>query len=198
MEDYIFLINFGVIAVLVVIGGVMLNKSHKKKVAEQTRAAEKRKKRAELLKSIKKIQWKDQFAIDGGVIDKDHKILFGLVNEFNESIPSFESPGQMLSILASLKKYTQTHFPLEEKLQQASEFPFCEDHKKEHEALIEKLNDFIEKVMQANEDNVTDVAVEIGSFLQEWITGHVIESDLPLKPYLDRMREDAKSKGEPA
>ena len=67
MEDYIFLINFGVIAVLVVIGGVLLNKSHKKKVAEQTRAAEKRKKRAELLKSIKKIRWEDKFVIDGGL-----------------------------------------------------------------------------------------------------------------------------------
>ena len=196
MEDYIFLINFGVIAVLVVIGGVLLNKSHKKKVAEQTRAAEKRKKRAELLKSIKKIRWEDKFVIDGGVIDKDHKTLFGLVSEFNESIPNFQSPGEMLSILASVKKYSQTHFQREEKLQQILEFPFCEDHKKEHEALIEKLNGLIKKVMQTKEDNVIDVAVEIGSFLQEWITDHVIESDLPLKSYVDRKREDVKNKSE--
>jgi len=30
------------------------------------------------------------------------------------------------------------------------------------------------------------------------LTGQVIESDLPLKPYVDRMREDVKSKGERA
>ena len=196
MEDYIFLINFGVIAVLVVIGGVLLNNAHKKKVAEQTRAAEKRKKRAELLKSIKKIRWEDKFVIDEGVIDTDHKTLFGLVSEFNESIPNFQSPGEMLSILASVKKYAQTHFQREEKLQQILEFPFCEDHKKEHEALIEKLNGLINKVMQTNEDNVIDVAVEIGSFLQEWITDHVIESDLPLKSYVDRKRKDVKNKSE--
>ena len=198
MEDYIFLVNFGVIAVLVIIGGVMLNNSHKKKAAELARSADKRKKKAELLKSIKKVQWKDQFAIDGGVIDDDHKTLFGLVNEFNESIPSLESPGQMLSILASIKKHTQTHFPREEKLQQILDFPFCEEHQKEHEALVEKLNGLIKKVMQTNEDHVLDVAVEIGSFLQEWITGHVIESDLPLKSLVDRKREDVKSKGEQA
>ncbi len=196
MEDYIFLINFGVIAVLVVIGGVLLNNAHKKKVAEQTRAAEKRKKRAELLKSIKKIRWEDKFVIDEGVIDTDHKTLFGLVSEFNESIPNFQSPGEMLSILASVKKYAQTHFQREEKLQQILEFPFCEDHKKEHEALIEKLNGLINKVMQTKEDNVIDVAVEIGSFLQEWITDHLIESDLPLKSYVDRKREDVKNKSE--
>ena len=198
MEDYTFLIGFGVIAVAVIVGGVMMRTSDKKKAAEQTRSAEKEKKRAELSKSVKKIQWRDQFAIDGGIIDKDHRTLFGLVNEFNESIPRFQNPGQMLSILASLKKYTQTHFQREEKLQQVSGYSFCEEHKKEHEALIEKLNGFIEKVMRANEDNFTDVAVEIGSFLEKWITGHVIESDLPLKPYVDRLREDAKSKGEPA
>lgn len=196
MEDYTFLIGFGVIAVAVTVGGVMMRKSDKKDAEEKTRLAEINKRRAELSKSIKKIQWRDQFTIDEGIIDKGNKTLFGLVNEFNESIPSFQSPGEMLSILASLKKYTQTHFPREEKLQLASEFPFCEDHKKEHEAVIEKLNGFIEKVMGANEGNVTDVAVEIGSFLEEWITGHVIESDLPLKPYVDRLRKDAKSKGE--
>ena len=162
------------------------------------RKAEIENKKAELSKSIKKFQWGDQFAIDEGIIDKGNRTLFGLVNEFNESIPSFQSPGEMLSILASLKKYTQTHFPREEKLQLASEFPFYEDHKKEHEALVEKLNGFIEKVMGANEDNVTNVAVEIGSFLEEWLTVHVIENDLLLKPYVDRLRKDATSKSEPA
>jgi len=196
MADYTFLYGFGVIAVVVTVGGVMMRSSDKKGKAEKTRLAEKEKKRAELLKSIKKIQWGDQFTIDGGIIDKDHKTWFGLVNEFNESIPSFESPGQMLSILASIKKYTQTHFQREEKLQQILDFPFYEEHKKEHEALVEKLNGLIKKVMQENENNVTEIAVEIGSFLQEWITGHVIESDLPLKPFVDRLREDAKSKGE--
>jgi len=50
--------------------------------------------------------------------------------------------------------------------------------------------------MRSNEDNITDVAVEIGTFLREWLTGHVFESDLPLKPYVDRMREHAAGMGE--
>ena len=198
MEDYIFLIGFGVVTFAVIVTGITIRKSQKKDEAERIQFAKNAKKRAEAAKSVKKIQWKDQFCIDQGVIDKDHKTLFSLVNKFNRNIPSFKSPGQMLSILASLKKYTQTHFQREEKLQQVSGYSFCEEHKKEHEALIEKLNGFIEKVMRTNEDNVTDVAVEIGSFLEEWLTGHVLESDLPLKPYVDRLREGAKSKGEPA
>ena len=197
MAEYAFLINFGVLAVVALIIGIMMRISHKKEVAKRTRLAEIAKKRAGLLNSINKIHWEDQFAIDGGVIDKGNKTLFDLVNEFNESIPSLQLPGEMLSILASLKKYTQTHFPREEKLQLTSDFPFFEDHKKEHEALIEKLNGLIKKVMQTKEDNVIDVAAEITSFLEKWITGHVLESDLSLKPYVDRLRENVKSKSEP-
>jgi hemerythrin len=48
------------------------------------------------------------------------------------------------------------------------------------------------KASKVNEDNVTDVAVEIGKFLQDWLTKHVIESDLPLKAYLKRNAEEAK------
>ena len=52
--------------------------------------------------------------------------------------------------------------------------------------------------MGATEANVTDVAIEIGTFLLEWISGHVLESDLPMKPYVDRMREQAEGSGEKA
>ena len=202
MGEFSFLYGFGVIAVAVVAGGIWMNKSNKQAEAEKNRFAKNAKKRAEvratLLKSVKNFKWSDQYAIGGGIIDKENKALFDLVNKFNQSIPDFQTPGQMLSILGSFKKYTQIHFPREEKLQQVSGYSFCEDHKKEHGALVEKLNGFIEKVMGANEDNVTDLAVEIGKFLEEWITGHVIESDLSLKPYVDRLRENVKSKAETA
>lgn len=198
MEDYIFLIVFGIVSFAVIVIGIAIRKSQQKEEAERTRFAKNAKKRAEAAKSVKKIQWKDQFSIDGGIIDRDHKTLFGLVNEFNEGISIYQKPEQMVAILVSLTNYTQTHFQREEKLQQASGFSFCEDHKKEHGDLIEKFNGLKQKAMGANEDNITDVAVQIGSFLQEWITGHVLESDLPLKPYVDRMREEAESMEEMA
>ena len=196
MEDYIFLIGFGIVTFAVIVIGISIRKTQKKDEAERLRFVKNVKKRAEAAKSVKKVQWKEQFSIDQGVIDKDHKTLFDLVNDFNEGISFFQKPDQMVTILASLTDYTQTHFEREEKLQQASGYSFCEDHKKEHDALIETFNGLKQKAMGANEDNVTDVAVEIGSFLHEWLTGHVLESDLPMKPFVDRMREQAKSKEE--
>lgn len=186
-----------IVLIVVIVLGVVIKVSLKKKDAERLRAASEAKKRNEkraaLSKSIKKIQWEDRFVVDEGVIDKDHKFLFDLINAFNENIPKYQSADQMAPIVASLTKYTQTHFQREEKLQQISGFLFHEAHKKEHIDLIEKFNSLVNKAVKANEDNVTEVAIEIGSFLQEWLVEHVIDNDLLMRPYVERMREQAAS-----
>lgn len=196
MEKYLFLIVFGVVSFGVIAVVITIKKLQKSLKEEQVQLSQKEKTRAErsatLSKSIKKIQWSDRFSIDEGIIDDDHKALFGLINKFNENIPNYQMPIQMVPIMTSLTKYTQTHFQREEKLQRMSAFPFSEDHKKEHEALINKFNGLTQKALAANEDNVTDVAIEIGMFLEEWLTRHVIESDLTMKPFVDRIRKNAK------
>ncbi|MBT3361720.1 MAG: hemerythrin family protein [Rhodospirillales bacterium] len=202
MGDFGSLITLGVIAVLVVVAGILIlilqKKSEQKRAhsaldAEQSARTAKltAAKRAELSKTIKKVQWAKQFAVDAGVIDRDHQILFGRINNFNQSIPAFRTAEQMLPTLESLKKYTQIHFQREERLQRLSEFPFRDDHKEKHDALIKSVEDLIEKAKRANEDNITDIAVEISSVFEKWVTGHVIENDLLMKPYVDRMREHA-------
>ncbi len=152
--------------------------------------------RAAASKTVKVIQWGEQFVVDGGVIDRDHKTLFSLINEFNQNIPRYQSFDQMVAVLAALKTYTQTHFQREEKPQEISGYPFQEDHKKEHAEIINNFDGWVQKAKSANEDTITAVSVEIGSFLREWLTEHVIEQDLPMKPYVERMREHARGMGE--
>lgn len=198
MEDYLFLIVFVIVSFAVIVVGIAINKSRKKVEAERQRIMNNARKRVAAAKSVRKIQWREEFTIDGGVIDDDHKTLFGLVNDFNEGIINFIAPNDLIPLLTSLTEYMQTHFQREEKLQEMSEFPFFEDHKKEHQALTEKFNDLKQKALKANEDTITDVVVEIGTFLQEWLTGHVIESDLPMKPYLKQASEKTEDTGESA
>jgi len=101
----------------------------------------------------------------------------------------------MMPILASLEKYTQTHFQREEKLQRIAGYPFSDDHRAEHEGLMMKFGELANKAKRANDTNVTRVASEIGTFLEQWITVHVIESDLPMRPFVDRMRNHARGMG---
>jgi len=192
MEDYLFFVGYGIAIVAVVVVGFTMRQAQKKGEAENERLAKLARKRAEAAKSVARIRWTNQFVVDDGVIDEDHKTLFGLINKFNEGIIGFRKPDQMMPLLTSFTEYLQTHFKREEELQAKSGFPFLDEHREEHEALIARLGGLKQKALAASEDNITDVAVEIAKFLQDWLTAHVIDNDLPLKPYVDRMREEAE------
>lgn len=197
MGEYTVLIVSVIAIVLVVAIGTVINRSQHKTEAERTRLAELARKRAAAAGKVKKVLWRDDFSIEQRVIDKEHNILFGLVNEFNDGIPKYRHPDEIVSILTFLTRCCQKHFQSEEKLQKILGCSFYEDHKKEHADLIGKLDEFKQKAMQADIDNLTDVAVEIGSYLEKWLTRHEIEHDLPIKPYLDLKLEQAKSVKKP-
>ena len=199
MTEFSTFITLGVVGFVAIISGIIIRISQKSKKAERASAArmeqERSQKRADSTKYAKTILWGDRFVIDKGLIDKDHKTLFVLINKFNQRIPHFKSVQEMAPILVSLQAYMQTHFKREEKLQQLSSYPFRDQHRAQHGALIEELEGLLRKAGQATDDTITDVAVEIGTFLRNWITVHVVESDLPLRPYVDRMKEYADSMG---
>jgi len=183
-------------AVIVVLGVVIWRALSKKKQNEQSRkeanlkASLNTKTPSSL--SLKSLEWSDEFEIDNGTIDKDHKHLIVLINKFIENIPKFRKPKDMAPYLLSLKKYTQIHFEREEQLQRNSAFLFYADHKKEHADLTKELEQIIQKALAANDNKVQEVATEIALFLQDqWIVTHIIESDLPMKAYVSHMREKA-------
>ena len=192
-DDYLFLVIFGVVAFGVIVAGLAIRNSQKKEEEERQRLTRNTRNRWAPAKNIRKINWRDQFVIDDGEIDEDHNHLLKLINEFNAGIITFIKPEQLVPVQTSFTEYTETHFKREEEeLQKESKFPFYVEHKEEHNDLIETFNGLKLKASKVNEDNVTDVAVEIGKFLQDWLTKHVIESDLPLKAYLKRNAEEAK------
>ena len=57
--------------------------------------------------------------------------------------------------------------------------------------MIEKFKVLIGKAMRSVEDSISAVAVEINTFLSTWIIEHIIENDLPMKAYVEKMAEHA-------
>ena len=194
MEGNAYLIYIAV-GTVVLIAGIIINLKLKRDGNKRHDLASKLNsrmaKRLALSKSIKQIQWQDKFAIDNGIIDKDHRILFSLINRFNMNVPKFTSQRQVMPFMLSLKDYTQKHFEREEKLQKISGFAFCEDHMAKHTELITDLDDLVIKVENANEDTINVLAAEIGQFLHNWLVSHVLDEDIGMKPYVERMREKA-------
>ncbi len=192
MEEYLFLIALGVIAVAAIVAGVMIRSHFRKKDTHDKKQKNKkhsRRKKNGANGSVKRIRWSENFVVDNSVIDRDHKTLFVLVNQFNRNIQNFQSVQHLMPVLASLTKYIETHFQREEQLQRMVQYPFLEDHREEHKNIIRKFGELVKTAKDAKERDVGAVATEIGSFLEQWITGHVIDSDLLMRPFVERMRK---------
>ena len=144
--------------------------------------------------AVKKMVWSEELVVDGSLIDNDHKFLIKLINDFNENVPSFSKSADMSPYLLSLKKYTQTHFGREEKLQRSAQYHLHEEHLEEHRDMVAQLDKMIEKADAAEGEAITSVATEIATFLTDvWLINHIMVNDMPMRPYVEGMREEAAS-----
>lgn len=141
------------------------------------------------------IVWRDQMSVDGGLIDQDHRVLIGIINDFATTQATPAAIPALEAILAKLDRYTQIHFEREEKLQRAIIYPFHEAHRRAHMDLIRQLSEVREELRaKAATQNAEDLAAahaRMGEFLHHWLVDHIIEADLRMKSYTAEIRAHA-------
>jgi hemerythrin len=141
------------------------------------------------------IVWRDQMSVDGGLIDQDHRVLIGIINEFGSTAASAAAIPTLEGILAKLERYTQIHFEREEKLQRAIVYPFHEAHRRAHGDLIRQLTEVREelkaKAATPTTEDIAGVHARMGEFLHHWLVDHIIQADLRMKPFTAEIRSHA-------
>ncbi len=124
------------------------------------------------------ITWTDELSVGVELFDNDHKELISLANRLHDSITVRAQQGVMSSLLNDILKYTIFHFGHEEGYMLQYGYPGYEKHKMEHEALIKKVEDYIEQVSEGK----TSISLSLMGFLKEWLVNHIMGSD---KEYVD-------------
>ncbi|HXP73097.1 MAG TPA: bacteriohemerythrin [Stellaceae bacterium] len=146
------------------------------------------------------IVWRDQMSVDGGVIDSDHKVLIGIINEFSAVEATASAVPMLKGVLAKLDQYAKTHFEREERLQKSVSFPFHQAHVRAHEGLIRQLSEVEAKLnATAATTNAAELAAlhtRLAEFLHHWLIDHIIGTDLRMKPFTKAMRPLASKLGE--
>lgn len=89
------------------------------------------------------IQWRDEMAIDQGVIDHDHQALIAIINEFCEAKVERDELPRLERIIAKLEHYALAHFGREEALQRVVQYAYADAHHHEHGDLIRALGSMI-------------------------------------------------------
>ena len=119
------------------------------------------------------IDWTDEFNLDCGPIDDQHRQLVEIVNKFEEANRRGKGSRIMVEILNDLMGYTQEHFAFEEKALSEAGYPHLEQHRSQHRQLIQKL----EKFQFDFNSQGRRITAEMRDFLRYWLTSHILKED---------------------
>mgnify|MGYP001108059647 CR=1 FL=1 len=115
-------------------------------------------------------------------IDEDHQRLLDLFNILNHSVTEGAEIEYLAAVLDELINCTIWHFSHEERLMLKYDYENIEEHKQEHQELVESVRELQVKILQAgrlvNEDDLI--------FLERWLTEHILSTDMKLGTYLVR------------
>lgn len=125
------------------------------------------------LTSRRFVEWRDDLSVGIETIDDDHKKLLTLINNLQTAVYYPTGEAFERQALQELVDYTKYHFDREEKLMIDNDYPDFEAHKRQHEAMIAKVNGF----MAAYEKDPEGTIEEITAYLKAWLLDHIAGTD---------------------
>lgn len=120
------------------------------------------------------VEWNDSFLIGIEKLDHEHRVLIDDINKLHQEMHGNEEKSEIRECLGEIFVHMQAHFALEERVMKEHEYPFFDEHKREHEGFLE---DYTECMVQFL--NGADISARnpIEECLKHWIVDHITSSD---------------------
>lgn len=121
--------------------------------------------------------WRKEFELGIPSVDYEHKELVNLINELHGSL-SKEGPKDAISeFLGEIYARISAHFALEEKIMRERRYDQYQDHKADHERLLDEIRDIMDEFER---DAYFDYEEALSARLKEWWTRHSKDKDARL------------------
>jgi len=127
------------------------------------------------------LDWSDDYATGIEAIDNDHRRLFDAVNALHHSYAMYGEDADFGDLLDVLSVYVDRHFAREEELMLGLGYPDFESHRIGHQELATTVHEYA-KLHRTNPGGIS--RKEMLSFLGNWLTGHILGSDMDYVPYI--------------
>lgn len=127
------------------------------------------------------VAWDDRYSVRVSALDDDHRRLLHLINNLQTAAHYPTGEAFERQALDELVDYTRTHFKREEELMAAHGYPAYEEHKRQHEAMIAKVEQFLE----AYGKDPADTIEEMVQFLKQWLLNHIAGTDQQYSDFLN-------------
>ncbi len=117
--------------------------------------------------------WDDRFLLGIEEIDKQHKELVKLLEEFGKMLAKGDRQSAIDFLLSKVKDYIEFHFTYEEAFQESIGYPELEQHKKAHQIFVKEYEKVLELLNKGDEKAVR----ELNAFLIGWLFTHIDKTD---------------------
>lgn len=120
---------------------------------------------------------KDEFLTGITLIDDEHRELFRIAQSALDLYQDdfvVDKYDHIVVILKELRDYTIKHFADEEAYMESINYKKLFTQKIEHNAFVEKLNEFDFDTIDENQDSTI---IDLLNFLNDWLVNHILEKD---------------------
>lgn len=124
-----------------------------------------------------KLEWEEKYSVGVSVIDSQHQMMFGIINELIEAIDTRTNEERLDKIIASIVQYKDLHFQTEEKYFKEFNYPEAPAHIAEHEGFKKKIAELKEKCSA----DKNEFAFQLVDFLEDWLIDHLMNVDQKYK-----------------
>ena len=130
-----------------------------------------------------KVQWSDDLSVGVPLIDQQHQMLIGRIQELSEAIRNYQGGGEIAKTLDFLMDYVNFHFGTEERHMRALDYPGLDEHLEKHQEYKETLTNLGRDFEEEGATN--DLADSIDRLLGHWFVEHIKNVDQKLGDFLE-------------
>lgn len=128
------------------------------------------------------IEWSESLSVGVKHFDTQHHKLVEMVNELYDALSSGRTNDIIGEIFNRLIDYTVEHFKSEEELFEKYGYDKAKQHTDEHNDLVQDVLSLKEKF----EAGDITISYETMTFLQNWLTEHILKSDMDYKDFFNQ------------
>lgn len=128
----------------------------------------------------KYLVFNSSLSVDYEPMDNQHKKWIDLLNQIYLAFQNNASTNEIKPVIKDLVDYTIWHFNFENKMMEKYGFKDYEQHKVQHDDILEEVSQIYAKLEKGEEILI----VNILEFLKKWLISHILKTDMVLGKYL--------------
>jgi hemerythrin len=95
------------------------------------------------------LQWRSQYSVGIEAVDHEHRELIDLINRLHEAASARGSKDEVIAFFGDLYRGISAHFALEERFMRDRKYDHLDEHKNNHEQLLDDLRDIMDGFEQS-------------------------------------------------